>query len=157
MAAGPFVDLGPRIGSCCVRAPATVGGVFESRHEEILPLRLFLQRMLVCFAIAAMLILAGLGIGVLGYHFLAALPWIDALLNASMILTGMGPVDQLHSAHAKLFAAFYALFSGLIFISLMGLLLSPIAHRVLHKFHVSEEDLNAEEDRKAPNQTRRPR
>lgn len=85
-----------------------------------------------------------LGIGVVGYHFIAGLPWIDALLNASMILTGMGPVNVLPSNAAKVFASLYALFSGVVFISLMGLLLSPIAHRVLHKFHVSDEDLNEE-------------
>ena len=120
--------------------------MFESRHEEILPLRLFVQRMLVCFVIAAVLVAVALSIGALGYHFLADLPWIDALLNASMILTGMGPVDKLPSDEAKLFASFYALFSGLVFISLMGLLLSPIAHRVLHKFHLGEEDLGPEKE-----------
>ena len=83
-----------------------------------------------------------LSIGVAGYHFIAGLPWIDALLNASMILTGMGPVDVLRSNAAKVFASLYALFSGVVFISLMGLLLSPIAHRVLHKFHLDEEDMN---------------
>ena len=119
--------------------------MFESRHEDILPLGQFVRRMTVCFAIAAVLIALALGIGTLGYHFLAGLLWIDALLNASMILTGMGPVDRLETTGAKLFASAYALFSGIIFISLMGLLLSPIAHRVLHMFHVSDEDLNKDE------------
>ena len=94
--------------------------------------------------LALAIMAVALGIGVAGYHFMAGLPWIDALLNASMILTDMGPVDVLRSNAAKVFASLYALFSGVVFISLMGLLLSPIAHRVLHKFHLSDEDLNKE-------------
>ncbi len=119
--------------------------MFERRHEEVLPLRQFVRRMAVCAALAFALIALALGLGVLGYHYLGGLPWIDALLNASMILTGMGPVDALHSDGAKIFASAYALFSGLIFISLMGLLLLPVVHRVLHKFHLSDEDLNERE------------
>lgn len=115
--------------------------MFESRHEEILPLRLFLRRMFNCLLIAALLVIFALGLGVLGYHFLGRLAWIDALLNASMILTGMGPVDRLESDGAKLFATAYALFSGLVFISLMALLVAPVTHRLLHKFHLSDEDL----------------
>jgi hypothetical protein len=119
--------------------------VFENRRDPILPTRIFIRRLLVCLGLALAIIAVALGIGVAGYHFIARLPWIDALLNASMILTGMGPVDVLRSNAAKVFASFYALFSGVVFISLMGLLLSPIAHRVLHKFHVSDEDLNEKE------------
>jgi len=77
-----------------------------------------------------------LGIGVVGYHWLAELPWIDSLLNASMILGGMGPVDPLHSTAAKVFASVYALFSGLAFIGIAGFILAPFVHRLLHKFHV---------------------
>jgi hypothetical protein len=86
------------------------------------------------------IIAAALGVGVLGYHFLAHLPWIDSLLNASMILGGMGPVDALSSDAAKLFASFYALFSGLVFIGVAGLLMAPFAHRLLHRFHWDTED-----------------
>jgi hypothetical protein len=77
-----------------------------------------------------------LGIGVVGYHWLGELPWIDSLLNASMILGGMGPVDPLHSTAAKVFASVYALFSGLAFIGIAGLMLAPFVHRLIHKFHV---------------------
>lgn len=80
-----------------------------------------------------------LGIGVLGYHYLGGLDWIDALLNASMILTGMGPVNTLTTVAAKLFASAYAIFSGVIFITIMALVLAPIFHRFLHAFHVDEE------------------
>ena len=116
--------------------------MFESRREPILPTRIFIRRLLACLGLALATIAVALSIGVAGYHFIAGLPWIDALMNAAMILTGMGPVDVLRSNAAKVFASLYALFSGVVFISLMGLLLSPIAHRVLHKFHLSDEDLN---------------
>ena len=122
--------------------------MFENRREPILPTRIFIRRLLACLGLALAIIAAALSIGVAGYHFIAELPWIDALLNASMILTGMGPVDVLPSNAAKVFASLYALFSGVVFISLMGLLLSPIAHRVLHKFHLSDEDMNDKKSRK---------
>ena len=117
--------------------------MFEHRKEPLLPLSLFLRRMAGCFGIAAGLIAVGLGMGVLGYRFLAGFTWIDALLNASMILTGMGPVGQLPDATAKIFASLYALFSGLVFISVMALLVSPVVHRMLHRFHIAEEDFEA--------------
>ena len=87
-----------------------------------------------CGAIAC-----ALGIGILGYHFLNHLPWADALVDASMILGGMGPVNPLQGTAAKLFASAYALFSGLFFIGLMGFLLAPFAHRLMHHFHVDED------------------
>jgi hypothetical protein len=77
-----------------------------------------------------------LGIGILGYHFIAGLGWIDSLLNASMILAGMGPVALLTSVPAKIFASAYALFSGLVFIAVASLLIAPFAHRILHRFHL---------------------
>jgi hypothetical protein len=121
--------------------------VFESHREPILPTRIFIRRLLACLALALAIMTVALSIGVAGYHFIAGLPWIDALMNASMILTGMGPVDVLRSNAAKVFASLYALFSGVVFISLMGLLLSPIAHRVLHKFHLDDEDMNEKKPR----------
>ena len=80
-------------------------------------------------------IVFSLAIGVVGYHSIAGLPWIDSLLNASMILGGMGPVDRLHTSAAKLFASFYALFSGLMFIGIATVLLAPFVHRLLHRIH----------------------
>ena len=77
-----------------------------------------------------------LGLGIAGYHYLGGLNWIDALLNASMILTGMGPVDVLRGNAAKLFASFYALFSGIVFLGVASILVAPFAHRFLHKFHL---------------------
>jgi len=91
-------------------------------------------------AVSSALIAISLGIGVLGYRLTAGLDWVDALLNASMILTGMGPVSQLSSNGAKLFASAYALFSGVIFIASAGVAVGPVAHRFLHRFHVELDD-----------------
>ena len=87
-----------------------------------------------------MLLAAALVIGTLGYHYLGELPWLDAVLNASMILTGMGPVDPMRTNAAKFFAAAYALFSGLVFITTMAIALAPAFHRILHRFHADERD-----------------
>ncbi|MEP7014614.1 MAG: hypothetical protein ABI925_04165 [Verrucomicrobiota bacterium] len=90
--------------------------------------------------VALGILILGLGIGVLGYHCIAHLSWVDSLLNASMILGGMGPVDPLSTTAAKIFASFYALFSGLAFIGIVSLLLAPFVHRLLHRFYT---DINA--------------
>jgi hypothetical protein len=94
-------------------------------------------------SIGVVVILAGVAllVGTSGYHWIGGLSWVDSLLNASMILGGMGPVDPLHTAAAKIFASMYALFSGLIFIAVMGIILAPITHIVLHQFHVDERDV----------------
>ena len=92
--------------------------------------------MLGATGLAVGIILVVLLIGIAGYHWLAGLDWIDSLLEASMILGGMGPVNPITTTSAKLFASGYALFSGLVFIGLMGILLTPVIHRIMHKFHV---------------------
>ena len=113
---------------------------FERHHEPLLPRRLFLMRMARWGVAAGAIVFGSLAIGVCGYHFLEGQRWIDALLNASMILGGMGPVDALHTSAGKLFASFYALYSGLALISVAGLMLAPVIHRMLHKFHVEQRD-----------------
>jgi TRAP-type C4-dicarboxylate transport system permease small subunit len=100
----------------------------------------FVRRLIASLAIAFALIALALTIGISGYHLLGGFGWVDSLLEASMILGGMGPVNPLSTDGVKIFASIYALFSGLIFIAVMGVVLSPIAHRVLHKFHVDEKD-----------------
>lgn len=114
--------------------------MFESRTEPLASRFVFARRVLkyatMAFAVSGM----ALGIGIFGYHFIAGFNWIDSLLNASMILGGMGPMGDLPTDEAKLFASFYALFSGLVFISVMGIVLAPAAHRALHLFHLDEED-----------------
>ena len=109
---------------------------FERVHQPVLPRRQFLRRFGRWAAVAGAIVVLSLAVGMCGYHFLERLPWIDALLNTSMILGGMGPVDPIKTAGGKLFASFYALYSGLAIISIAGLLLAPVVHRLLHKFHV---------------------
>ncbi len=115
--------------------------MFESRRHRLLPKHAFLWRMLGVLLLTLGVISVALGIGVLGYHYLAHFTWVDSILNASMILGGMGPVGELPNDGAKLFASAYAIFSGLVFISVMGIMLAPAAHRMLHKFHFDEDDL----------------
>ena len=115
--------------------------MFERKHERLAPASVFIRRLVGCVAVASLLVGFALFIGVAGYHWLAGLGWVDSLLNASMILGGMGPVDVLTNTSAKVFASCYALFSGLVFIAVLGITLSPVAHRMLHKFHVDEGDL----------------
>jgi len=90
--------------------------------------------------LATTVILGSLAIGVVGYRVLDRLPWIDALLNASMILGSMGPVDPLHTPEGKIFASLYALYSGLVFVVAASMLLAPAIHRMLHRFHVEQAD-----------------
>jgi hypothetical protein len=113
--------------------------MYEHRRRPLLSARGFARRVgwhfLSGMAILALVLFAG----VAGYHFLGGLGWIDALLNASMILGGMGPVDRLESAPAKVFASGYALFSGLAFIGVASLMIAPFAHRILHRLHLGED------------------
>ena len=108
---------------------------FEHRDEPVLPLRQFVLRMLLHLAIAALIIGGSLAVGIVGYHLTEGFGWLDSLLNASMILSGMGPADALKTPSGKVFASLYALYSGLALITIAGLLLVPAAHRLLHKFH----------------------
>jgi hypothetical protein len=113
--------------------------MYEHRMERLLSRARFTERVIRHFSLALLVLAVGLGIGVLGYHYLGQLNWIDSLLNASMILGGMGPVDPLHSSAAKIFASCYALFSGLAFIGIASLIVAPFAHRILHRFHLDKE------------------
>ncbi len=110
--------------------------MYEHRTEPLLPRRKFLRRLAMHGLAAGGVVAVSLSLGILGYHFLAGLSWIDALLNASMILTGEGPVDPMRTATAKLFASFYALFSGVVFLAIWSILVVPVAHRLLHKLHL---------------------
>jgi hypothetical protein len=103
--------------------------------------RRFYHRYLLALALSSGLLGFALGLGILGYHFIAGFAWVDSLLNAAMILTGMGPVGTLNSDSAKFFASGYALLSGVVFITATGILLAPIFHWVLHRFHIEQRDL----------------
>lgn len=113
---------------------------FEHKSHKILPFKKFLIRVLKYFLFSILLIVFSLSIGTIGYHYYANISWIDAFYNASLILTGMGPVNEMPNDGAKLFASFYALFSGIAFLSTFAVIFAPIAHRLLHILHVKEED-----------------
>src|SRR5437899_11929198 len=114
--------------------------MFESKHEELVSRSRFFRRMALSLSLSAAIVGAGLAVGVVGYHWIAKLDWVAAFLNASMILTGMGPVVTLTTTGAKIFASLFALFSGIIFISAVTILIAPLLHRLMHKFHVADED-----------------
>ena len=113
--------------------------MFEHRSEPLATPVEFRRRMLQYGMITATMILFSLLIGVLGYHYFESLSWVDSLLNASMILGGMGPVDALRTNSGKVFASFYALYSGIILLASVGVLAAPLFHRVLHRFHLEIE------------------
>jgi hypothetical protein len=112
--------------------------MFENKAEKLIPWPRFVRRLIRWGVLALGIVAVALLIGVLGYHGFGGLAWIDSILNASMILTGMGPVDPMKSVAAKLFASAYALFSGVVFLSAIGVVLAPIYHRFLHKFHLDK-------------------
>ncbi len=110
--------------------------MFEHRKEPLLPRGKFIRRVARHGLFAFAIIFVSLAIGIAGYHVLEGLGWIDATVNAAMILGGMGPVNQLRTDAGKLFAAAYALFSGIVFLVAVAVLLAPVFHRFLHKFHL---------------------
>lgn len=109
-------------------------------NRNLLPRKAFLKRVLRYTLFSVALLLISLLIGTTGYHYLAGLGWLDSFYNASMILTGMGPVTALTSPTAKLFASLYALFSGVIFLSIVAVFFAPFAHRLMHLLHVDPEE-----------------
>ena len=115
--------------------------MYESRHAPLAPWALFRRRVVHHFGTAMLLIGGSLTIGILGYHYLEGMLWIDAYLNAAMLLGGMGPVaPELTHGAAKLFAGIYALYSGIVVIAAASIILAPIFHRFLHRFHLEEEE-----------------
>jgi hypothetical protein len=108
----------------------------EAPSARLLPMGQFLRRLWRSSRPAAVIVAGSLGIGILGYHHFEHLSWLDSLLNASMILSSEGPVTPLQTDAGKWFASFYALFSGVVFISVISILSAPIAHRLLHQFHL---------------------
>ena len=112
---------------------------YEAKHHPVLTPHEFLVRMARSFLLVSGLIGVSLFGGMCGYHFLEGLPWIDAFLNAAMILSGMGPVAQIQTFAGKLFAGCYALYSGLVVIVVAGVIFAPALHRILHKFHADDD------------------
>ena len=114
--------------------------MFEHHKQPLASRSDFTRRMLRFGLATSGIILFSLGIGILGYHYLESLSWIDSLLNASMILGGMGPVNELRTNAGKVFASFYALYSGIVLLASVGVLAAPIFHRFMHRFHLELED-----------------
>jgi hypothetical protein len=117
---------------------------FEHRAQPLVPRAKFILRLLRRAMIAGGIIGASLGLGAVGYHVTEGFDWIDSILNAAMILTGMGPVNPVQTTAGKLFATFYALFSGIVFLTTAALVLGPVFHRLIHRFHLEGTD---EDDR----------
>lgn len=110
--------------------------IYEHYRQPLIPRAAFFLRVLLHVAIAVAIVIVSLAIGIAGYHVFEGLSWIDSTVNASMILGGMGPVNQLYTNAGKLFASFYALFSGIVFLVAVAVMLAPVVHRLLHRFHV---------------------
>lgn len=110
--------------------------MFEHHSQPLLPRTQFLTRLAQSGGMALVLVLVSLFVGMLGYHALEHLSWTDAFLNAAMLLGGMGPVNAPITEPGKIFAGLYALYCGLVVIFVAGLLLAPVLHRFLHKFHM---------------------
>ena len=111
----------------------------EHHTKPLLPRKVYYRRIVRHAALGVAVIVVSLGIGMMGYHFFEQLPWVDAFVNASMILSGMGPVATLQTNGGKIFAGCYALFSGLTLIAILGIIFAPVVHRALHKFHLEDE------------------
>ena len=110
--------------------------MFETSSKPLLPRPSYYARLARSAAIGLVVIAVALSVGMLGYHHFEGMPWIDAFANAAMILSGMGPLTALATAKGKLFAGFYALFSGLVFVVVMGIVFAPVVHRFMHRFHL---------------------
>jgi hypothetical protein len=113
--------------------------MYEHRKQPLAKPSVFIKRLMLNAAIGLFLLIFSLGVGMVGYHFLEGLTWIDSLLNASMILGGMGPVAPLKTNAGKIFASVYALYSGVILLASVGILITPIFHRFLHRFHLADD------------------
>jgi hypothetical protein len=110
--------------------------MYEHHTTPLLPRRAFFARLARSFVLGSLILGGSLGLGMIGYHVFEKLPWLDAFANAAMILSGMGPLVPLQTSAGKLFAGCYALFSGLAFITSIGVVFAPVIHRFLHKFHL---------------------
>ena len=116
----------------------------EHRRAAVLPLSDFLRRMLVSLALGAVVIGASLAVGMLGYHWTEGLGGMDSFINAAMILSGMGPLWSPKTDPGKLFGGLYALYSGLAVLAVAGVILAPLVHRMLHRFHADEPDQSSQ-------------
>lgn len=121
-------------------------GRFETKSDPLAPRGVFFRRLGRNFLFMAGFVAFSLTVGTLGYHFLGGVGWVDGLLNAAMILTGMGPVDKMDTTAGKLFATAYALYSGIAFLTMIAVLVAPIYHRMLHRLHLETEEQEDQKD-----------
>lgn len=112
--------------------------MFEHKKQPLAPAAKYYRRVARSILFTLLIILFSLVLGVLGYHFIGRASWIDALHNSSMILSGMGPVIDIENNAGKLFSSFFALFSGIVFITNVGIVLAPALHRLFHKLHLDD-------------------
>ena len=113
---------------------------FERKNQKLLSKPDFYIRIVKHVLVATMLVAFSIAWGAVGYHLLEKISWIDSFYNASMILTGMGPVNILHHDSSKIFASLYAVYGGIILLAITGIIMAPLAHRLLHIFHLQEND-----------------
>lgn len=111
---------------------------FEHHHQPIAPRHVFLRRLVRFIGYALIFLSVSLSLGVLGYHYICGLSWVDAILDASMILAGMGPVSAIPNDAGKYFASAYALFSGVAFLGTFSIIIAPVLHRIMHQLHLNE-------------------
>ncbi|HVU28461.1 MAG TPA: hypothetical protein VHG71_12090 [Verrucomicrobiae bacterium] len=116
--------------------------MFEPRNQRLLPRREYFRRVARHVALGIGVLIVWLGVGMAGYHDLEKLSWLDAFLNAAMILSGMGPVATLQTDAGKIFAGSYAIFSGIALTGILGIIFAPVVHRFLHKFHLEDKKLD---------------
>ena len=113
--------------------------MYERKRQKLAPMTVFYQRVLKNIMIAIIILGVCLLIGITGYHYTADVNWLDSLHNASMILSGMGPVIEIKTESGKIFSSAYALFSGIVFITNIGVILAPALHRIYHRLHLEDE------------------
>lgn len=128
---------------------------YERRDEPLLPRRAFLRRLGYNATVALCVLGVSLAIGMAGYHYIESLDWLDAFVESAMLLGGMGPVHGPQTAAGKLFAGIFALYAGILVIGTAGVILAPIFHRVLHSFHVQDEDDERRDEKGRPKARRR--
>jgi hypothetical protein len=120
--------------------PCILPLMYERRHAPLASRRRFVRRLVNNFGIAMAVIAGSLAIGIAGYRYFEGLDWVDAFLNAAMLLGGMGPVNSIRTTGGKLFAGLYALYAGMVVLVAAGILMAPAFHRFLHRFHLEEDE-----------------
>jgi hypothetical protein len=110
--------------------------IFEHHKQPLVTRNVFLQRVVKCVLVASLLLAVSILMGALVYHYVEGLSWVDALMNAVMIMTGLGLVSTLHTAAAKIFTTFYAILTAIVFYMVLAIIFAPLIHRFLHEFHL---------------------